>query len=67
MYSIIYTIYSKVYIKTVRYPLELKNNLRKFRFEHNELTQQDLANARLMCQVDDPFDRDRHNPSTFWR
>lgn len=66
MYSIIYTIYSKVYIMTVRYPLELRNNLRKFRFEHNELTQQDLANAVDVTRLTiHSIETGKFNPSTF--
>ena len=43
----------------------LKNNLRKFRFEHDEITQQDLANAVDVTRLTiHSIETGKFNPST---
>jgi len=45
--------------------LTLKNNLRKFRFDHNEITQQDLANAVDVTRLTiHSIETGKFNPST---
>lgn len=45
--------------------MKLENNLRKFRFEHNEMTQQDLANAVGVSRLTiHSIETGKFNPST---
>jgi putative transcriptional regulator len=45
--------------------LKLENNLRQFRFEHNEMTQQDLANAVGVSRLTiHSIETGKFNPST---
>jgi putative transcriptional regulator len=45
--------------------LRLENNLRKFRFEHNEISQQDLANAVGVTRLTiHSIETGKFNPST---
>jgi putative transcriptional regulator len=45
--------------------LKLKNNLRKYRFEHNEISQQDLANAVGVTRLTiHSIETGKFNPST---
>jgi len=45
--------------------LKLDNNLRKFRFEHDEMTQQDLANAVDVSRLTiHSIETGKFNPST---
>lgn len=45
--------------------MALKNNLRKFRFDHNEMTQQDLANAVDVTRLTiHSIETGKFNPST---
>ena len=49
----------------VRNILTLKNNLRKFRFDHSEMTQQDLANAVDVTRLTiHSIETGKFNPST---
>ena len=46
MYILLYYLYSIVYfLQKKETTLKLGNYVRKYRFEHDEMTQQDLANA----------------------
>lgn len=45
--------------------MTLKNNLRKFRFDHSEMTQQDLANAVDVTRLTiHSIETGKFNPST---
>lgn len=45
--------------------MKLENNLRKFRFEHDEITQQDLANAVGVTRLTiHSIETGKFNPST---
>ncbi|MHA1331274.1 MAG: helix-turn-helix transcriptional regulator [Candidatus Hodarchaeales archaeon] len=45
--------------------MKLDNNLRKFRFEHDEMTQQDLANAVDVSRLTiHSIETGKFNPST---
>jgi len=45
--------------------LKLENNLRKYRFEHNEISQQDLANAVGVTRLTiHSIETGKFNPST---
>jgi len=45
--------------------LKLENNLRKFRFDHDEITQQDLANAVGVTRLTiHSIETGKFNPST---
>lgn len=45
MYSLLYIMYNMANTSRGGHPLKLGNNLRRFRFEHDEISQQALANA----------------------
>lgn len=46
MSILLYTMYSLLYLDSIKEDiLKLGTHLRKYRFEHNEISQQDLANA----------------------
>lgn len=66
MYSILYTIYSFIYYMSELDMVEkLENNLRKFRFEHDEISQQDLANAVGVTRLTiHSIEVGKFNPST---
>ncbi len=45
--------------------MKLENNLRKYRFEHNEISQQDLANAVGVTRLTiHSIETGKFNPST---
>ena len=45
--------------------MELNNRLRKYRFEHNEISQQDLANALGVTRLTiHSIEKGKFNPST---
>lgn len=45
--------------------MQLKNNLRQYRFQHNEITQQDLANAVGVSRLTiHSIENGKFNPST---
>jgi putative transcriptional regulator len=45
--------------------LKLENNLRRYRFDHDEITQQDLANAVGVSRLTiHSIERGKFNPST---
>jgi putative transcriptional regulator len=55
--------YSLLYI--IRGILKLENNLREFRFHHNEISQQDLANAVGVTRLTiHSIETGKFNPST---
>ena len=63
MYSIVYIVYSKLYKREVT--LRLENNLRKFRFEKDEISQQALANAVGVTRLTiHSIETGKFNPST---
>ena len=63
MYSLLYTMYSLLYY--IRGILKLENNLREFRFNHNEISQQDLANAVGVTRLTiHSIETGKFNPST---
>ncbi len=63
MYSIVYIMYSKLYKR--EYTLKLENNLRKFRFEKDEISQQALANAVGVTRLTiHSIETGKFNPST---
>ncbi len=45
VYYYIYYVYNNILLYTLSKNKKLENNLRKCRFEHDEISQQDLANA----------------------
>lgn len=64
MYRILYTMYSLLYFIN-RGKLELENKLREFRFHHNEISQQDLANAVGVTRLTiHSIETGKFNPST---
>ncbi len=57
--------YIILHIQLLRLILKLENNLRQFRFEHNEMTQQDLANAVGVSRLTiHSIETGKFNPST---
>lgn len=63
LYSLLYTMHSLLYIS--RGKLKLENNLREFRFHHNEISQQDLANAVGVTRLTiHSIETGKFNPST---
>ena len=63
-YIILYTIYSLVYIKKGG-KLKLGNNLRKYRFENGEISQQELANEVGVTRLTiHSVETGKFNPST---
>ena len=60
----LYYMYSKVYLLKKENILKLGNHLRKYRFEHNEITQQDLANAVGVTRLTiHSIEKGKFNPS----
>ena len=58
MYSFVYFVYTK------ENTLKLGNHLRKYRFNHNEITQQDLANAVGVTRLTiHSIEKGKFNPS----
>jgi len=58
MYSFVYCVYTK------ENTLTLGNHLRKYRFNHNEITQQDLANAVGVTRLTiHSIEKGKFNPS----
>lgn len=63
MYIILYIMYIILYI--LRVALNLINNLRKLRFEHDGISQQDLANAVGVTRLTiHSIEAGKFNPST---
>jgi len=59
MYSLVFLLYTKENI------LKLGNHLRKYRFNHNEITQQDLANAVGVTRLTiHSIEKGKFNPSS---